>query len=101
MEHKAEFRPSEVYELVPGGQTVIIPVTTRPGDEYVPIIETSVHGFRFSGIWNPGDVYNRQNSLTMVFGDIGSTMYDISLRGTGPINNISNGKLSFQCWSQK
>ncbi len=91
----------KVDEPVQGGDEKIIPVTITEG-YIVDLNVIKFKNYEFSVLWDKGDEYYPQASLTMSFGKFQSKMYDFTLNGhVGPINVLEYDGLRFQCWVDK
>jgi hypothetical protein len=76
-----------------------VPVTIFRGGEEKPVKTVKFMGKTYSALWNQGDDFETQTSLTMKYGNLSSTIYDVLLPGrTGPLNVMEEGDIRFQCW---
>lgn len=82
-------------DIISGGKKQNVPVYVVPGKTTKPI---KFNGHEFSVNWFKGDKYETQTYLSMKFGDLTSTMYDISPeQKIGPFNVMVRGNVRFQC----
>ena len=81
---------------------VAVPVAIVRGAEIVDEKVIEFQGVSVSARWQKGSTYERQQSLTMTFGDLTSTIYDFNLETqVGPLNVIESKGIRFQCGVQE
>ncbi len=81
------------------GNKLPVPVRIIKGSVVSQPEIVSMGDHLFSVLWQQGDSYDPQSSLTMAFDGNFSHMYDVSLEGhVGPINVVDFEGLRFQCW---